>query len=179
MQTIAEKKKLFKLPYSKDQIEYWGPVSDGFSDAFLSMGNSFLKNFLEGFHLRHYKEIFSAFVELIQNVAEYNRLEYTDNPPQSYLNLTVEKETVKILTINQVKKKDTDYLSGFFDELLGNSKEELKKKHRQALLDGKSLGLIIILRMKSSGLSYKIQQDESGTHWLSIETNIKYGSTED
>jgi len=179
LQTIAEKKAVFNLPYHKNQVEYWGIVNHDFSDSFLSMTNSFLKNFLIGVHSRHHKEIFSAFVELVQNVAEYSQAKYKQYPPPSYFSLVAGKNAVNLITSNQIKEKAISFVTTFIDELLKLSKEELKIRHKEALLEGKSLGLILIIRMKNAKFDYEIQKDHEGIHWLTIETTIHYEFTED
>lgn len=178
MQTIAEKKALFKLPYHKNQIEYWGPVNSDFCDSLLNMSHDFLKKFLFGVHIRHLKEIFSVFVELVQNIAEYNQIEFAESIPQSYINLVINDNTVLISTKNEIKEKDVTSVKSFLEGLINSSKEALKEKHREALIEGKSLGLIIILKMNNADFNFEILKDEQNTNWLSIETTINYGSAQ-
>ena len=70
LQLIEKRKQLLNLPFNKDQIEYWGPISNEFSDAFLGMGRLFLQQFLEDSHVRLVKGVFSSFVEMVQNIEE-------------------------------------------------------------------------------------------------------------
>ena len=178
MKTIQEIKEHFNLPYHKNQIEYWGPVKSDLADAFLAMTNEFLKKYIVGVHSRHLKEIFSAFVELVQNVSEYNQEAFGEILHSSYLGLVAGKNKVQLATSNLVKEKDIPFIEGLLNELTGSSKEELKSKHREALLEGKSLGLIIILRMQNATFDFKIEKTNEGHYWLSIETVINYESTE-
>lgn len=176
MQSIAEKKALLKLPFHKNQIEYWGPVNSEFSDSLLNMSHDFLKKFLFGIHIRHQKEIFSVFVELVQNIAEYNQKEFAESIPSSYVNLIIKNKSVFIATKNEIKEKDIHSISSYLNTLTNYSKAELKEIHREALLEGKSLGLIIILKMKDADFKFEIIKDEQNINWLSIETTINYGS---
>tara|TARA_R110000868_G_scaffold91491_2_gene253721 strand:+ start:162 stop:701 length:540 start_codon:yes stop_codon:yes gene_type:complete len=178
LQTIAEKKALFKLPYHKNQIEYWGPVNSNFCDSLLSMSHDFLKKFLFGVHVRHLKEIFSVFVELVQNIAEYNQIKFADATPQSYVNLVINDTSVFITTKNEIKEKDVASIKNYIESLTNSTKEELKEKHRDALIEGKSLGLIIIVKMNNADFNYEIITDEQNANWLSIETTINYGSAQ-
>lgn len=177
LQLIEKRKQLLKLPYLKDQIEYWGPVSDDFSDAFLSMGRLFLQQFLIDEHVRLIKGVFSSFVEMVQNIAEYNQKEFKDNIPQSFVNLMLGDELITITTINKVKEKDVENLTQLFENLFAMSKDELKKAHREALLEGKSLGLIMIKKLINSELDWELNTDQEGVNWLSLELKINYGST--
>lgn len=178
LQTLEEKKELFKLPYHKNQIEYWGPVESNLADAFLSMTSEFLKKFLLGVHGRHLKDIFSAFVELVQNVAEYNKAEFEEQTPPAYLSLVVEKSHVHLTTSNQIKEKDIPFIEGLINDLRNSSKEDLKVRHKEALLEGKSLGLILIMKMRNAQFDFKIEKATEDLHWLCIETTINYESTE-
>lgn len=178
MQTIAEKKALFKLPYHKNQVEYWGGVNHDFSDSFLSMTNAFLKNYLIGVHTRHHKEIFSAFVELVQNAVEYSLKEFENELPLCYFGLEAKKNSIQLLASNKLKNKDIDFVSSFIDQLQSALKDDLKAQYKDALLEGKSLGLILIMRMRNADFEYEIQEDHEKNHWLTIETTIHYESIE-
>jgi len=177
LQLIEKRKQLLKLPFNKDQIEYWGPVSNDFSDAFLGMGRLFLQQFLINVHVRLIKGVFSSFVEMVQNIAEYNQKEFEDSIPQSFVNLMIGEDLITITTINKVKEKDVKKLSQLFENLFAMSKDELKKAHREALLEGKSLGLIMIKKLTDSELDWELNTDKEGVNWLSLELKINYGST--
>ncbi len=176
-QIIEKRKQQLKLPFHRDQIEYWGPISNDFSDAFLSMGRLFLQQFLVGVHVRLIKGVFSSFVELVQNIAEYHQIEFEENIPQSFVNLVIEKELITISTLNQVKEKDVVQLTELFEKLFSLSKEELKKAYRDSLFEGESLGLIMIKKLINSNLEWEISKDKEGINWLSLELKINYENT--
>jgi len=177
LQLIEKRKQLLNLPFNKDQIEYWGPISNEFSDAFLGMGRLFLQQFLGDAHVRLVKGVFSSFVEMVQNIAEYNQKEFEENIPQSFVHLMLDDNAIIITTINKIKEKDVPHLSQLLTKLFAMSKDELKKAHREALLDGKSLGLIMIKKIMDSELDWEINKDETGNNWFSLELKINYGST--
>ena len=174
LSSINEKKKLFHLPFLEDELEYWGPLNHSFCNSFLTMANSFFEKFLEGKEIKLVKAVFSSFVELVQNISEYNEQNFAANIPSSYVNVSVLNETVIIKTANQILSKDADAMVKRMEELDQSSLEDLKEKYKNALLNNQSLGLIMIKKMEKSKLDWEVnQQDEN--YRLLVELKIEYG----
>ncbi len=174
METISKRKRLFELPLKEDELEYWGPLNHEFCNSFLTMGNVFFDKFFKDVDVKTIKTVFSAFVELVQNAAEYNVNHYQNNLPQSYINLKVRENFIQIYTVNQIEEKDVIALKERFEQLNKWSPEELDKNYKEALIKGKSLGLIMIKRMKNANLDWEIAE-RNDKKWLAVELKINYG----
>jgi len=172
--SIDQKKKLFRLPFTEDELEYWGPLNHAFCNSFLTMANTFFEKFLDGKDIKTVKSVFSAFVELVQNVAEYNERGFSPNYPSSYVNVGVKDSFVMIKTANRLIDKDLDAMKDRMESLDNYSKEELQDRYKMALLNNQSLGLIMIKRMSNAHLEWGIHKQE-GQHWLLVELKIDYG----
>jgi len=177
--SIQRKKDLFGLPFYKDQLEFWGPLGASFSNSFLTMGEAFLKQFFGNNNVKGLKPIFSSFVELVQNVSEYNELEYSDNLPQSYVNLKIENQFVIIQTANKLKDKSVGELKARLEAVISSTDEEIKNKHKETLLGGGSLGFIMLKKLKDAKFDYEIKEEGDDNNWLSLELKINYGSITD
>jgi hypothetical protein len=178
VETISRRKKLFDLPLRKEELEYWGPLNHHFSNSFLTMGNKFLQAYFESISVKTIKKIFTAFVELVQNVAEYSEEKFQNNFPQSYVNLKVEGDEVVIKTANIILTEDVHNLTSKFNWLLNLEGVELDQAHKKALIHGESLGLIMIRKMKNANFDWEIiEQNEE--HWLTFELRIRYEETTD
>lgn len=177
-ESIQRKKKLYDLPFHKDQLEYWGPIDHGFANSFLTMGDAFLKQFFAK-NVKLYKAIFSSFVELVQNVSEYNEMEYKESLPQSYVNLKIDNQFVIIQTINKLESKDVDVLEDRLKKLFESTPEEIKELHKKTLMGGGSLGFFMIKKLENTTFEYEFSKEDSDTNWLSLELKINYGSTTD
>ena len=171
---INRRKKLFHLPLKEDEIEYWGPVNNEFCNSFLAMGNSFFDRFLNNLDSKFSKTVFSAFVELTQNVSEYNEAKFKDDLPQSYINLKVSENSIFIKTANRILLEDIKPYEERMKKLESSNWEDLRAEYKRALFDGDSLGLIMIKRMKDADLSWEILKKEDKS-WLSLELKIDYG----
>lgn len=177
---IQEKKDLFDLPFHRDQLEYWGPLDHTFANSFLTMGDAFLKQFFGDNNAKALKPIFSSFVELVQNVSEYNEEEYdTADLPQSYINLRIENEFVVINTVNKIKDKDVDDLEKRLEDLFSSSEDELAEQRKDMLMGGGSLGFIMVKRLKNAEFEYNFKKGGNDENWLSLELKINYGSITD
>ena len=172
--SIDEKKKLFRLPFTEDELEYWGPLNHTFCNSFLTMANSFFERFLEGMDIKTVKAVFSAFVELVQNVSEYNEDRLSPNIPASYVNVGIKDGHVMIKTANQLLAEDVKELKLRLENLDAYSEEELKDQYKTALLNNKSLGLIMIKKMQNAHLNWEIHEQDN-QHWLLVELKIDYG----
>lgn len=171
---INKKKELFHLPFKEDELEYWGPMNHTFCNSFLTMSNSFFEKFMDGMEMKTVKAVFSAFVELVQNVAEYNESHYQDNIPQTYVNVRVNDEVIFIKTANQLEKEDAEAMRLRLEKLQSYDQEQLNQQYKEALLKNRSLGLIMVHRIKDAEFDWEIQKKKD-QFWLSIELKIKYG----
>lgn len=175
--SIQQKKKIFELPYFKDQLEYWGPVNHSFADSFLTMGRSFVYQYFSNLDHRRLKSVFSCFVEMVQNVSEYNEKSFTENYPQSYLCLKDGGDHIFIKTINKIKPEDKFSVQSIFEKAFAVPEEELQAEYKCLLFDGKSLGLIMLRKLINANLNYSFSQSGEGEIWLSVDLKIKYGNT--
>jgi hypothetical protein len=176
---IEKKKQLLDLPFEKNQLEYWGPVNNQFADAFLTMANNFISSCLDVNDLSLRKGVFSSFVEMVQNVAEYNEERFVEDLPQSFIKLKINKNSVVINTANLIATEDLSKIEEIFGQLFLWEREELDKNHRDRLLAGGSLGLIMLRRLKNADFEYQLDKNKLGENWLSLELKINYGSTKD
>jgi hypothetical protein len=172
--SIDQKKKLFQLPLKEDELEYWGPLNHTFCNSFLIMGNNFFEKYLADIDIKSVKSIFSAFVELVQNASEYNEENFSENIPQTYVSVKVNDGVVYIRTANQILDKDVQALRERLDRLERITLEELNADYKDDLINNKSLGLIMIKRMKNATFEWEFQQEGDQT-WLSVELKIDYG----
>ena len=174
---INNKKDLFSLPYFKDQLEYWGPVNRAFSDSFLTMGHKFIYQYFGRLDSKYLKIVFSSFVEIVQNVAEYNEGSYEVNFPQSFLRLRDTGDKIVIDTVNSIKSEDKLEVQTIFERVFALPKEELQSEYKKLLLKGGSLGLIMLRKLKNSEFEYSFSENEEGDTWLVIELKMNYGNT--
>lgn len=174
---IEKKKKLLRLPVKKDQLEYFGPVSREFADSFLTMGHTFLYQYFSHIKSNRLKAIFSSFVEMVQNVSEYNKVEFKDNYPQSFFRLKGDNGTIIIETANRIKEKDLFSVKTIFENVCKLSDEELQSEYKSKLLTNGSLGIIMLKKLPDSNFSYHLECDKNGTNWLGLELKINYGNT--
>ncbi len=172
--SIDQKKKLFQLPLKEDELEYWGPLNHTFCNSFLTMGNNFFEKYLEEMDIKTVKTIFTAFVELVQNASEYNEAHFQANIPQTLVNVKVMNDHVFIRTANQILKEDVKELKDRLERLENLSSDELAADYKDALINNKSLGLIMIQRMKNADFEWAFQENEDQI-WLTIELKIQYG----
>ena len=174
--SIQKKKDSFKLPYHRDQLEYWGPVNHVFADSFLTMGHTFLYQYFHHFSGKLLKSIFSSFVEMVQNVSEYNELAFNDNYPQSYVRLKDDSGEILINTANKIKNEDLLSVKTIFEDAFRIEKSLLFEEYKTLLMNNGSLGLIMLRRLKNSTVEFTFSEEE-GEHWLSLELKISYGNT--
>lgn len=165
------------LKRSSNNLFYWGPIGHQFSDCFLTMGNVFLQKYFEGESVKKIKGIFSSFVEMVQNLADYNEGTYSNGFPQSLVSIEVLEQEVVILTSNMLEKKDVADIESRFSNLLSLNGSELIEAHNHAILKGQSLGLFMLKKMEESKLSFEINENQIGEFWLNLKLKIKYGTT--
>ncbi|MFT5666976.1 MAG: hypothetical protein ACI9DK_001164 [Vicingaceae bacterium] len=174
---IQHKKDLFSLPYVKDQLEYWGPVNRAFADSFLTMGYKFIYQYFGNLDSKFLKSVFSSFVEIVQNVAEYNEGSFKDNSPQSFIRLKDLGGQIVIDTCNSIKPEDKLAVQTVFEKVFDLPKEELQAEYKKLLFKGGSLGLIMLRKLKNSEVEYSLSENDEGELWLSIELKMNYGNT--
>ena len=174
---IQHTKDTLKVPYHKDQIEYWGPVNHVFADSFLTMGHTFIYQYFSNLNSKFLKSVFSSFVEMVQNVSEYNEENYQDNLPQSFVRLRDGGGHVVINTVNRIKTEDKLSVQTIFEKAFSIPKEELLAKYKRLLLKGESIGLIMLRKLKNTDIEYSLSENQEGETWLSIELKMNYGNT--
>lgn len=158
-------------------LQYWGPVGHKFSDSFLTMTNDFLQKYFENESVKKIKGIFSSIVELVQNVADYNEIRFSNGFPNSLIGVKVLESKVMIFTKNKLDSEDVKMLDTLFEKITSLSGTVLESEHKNAILNGKSLGLLMIQRLDESKFDYKIETDQAKESWLHLQLAINYGST--
>lgn len=174
---IQHKKEAFKLPYQKDQLEYWGPVNHVFANSFLTMGHTFLYQYFNNLNHKFLKTVFSSFVEMVQNVSEYNEESYENNYPQSFLRLRDGEGYIHICTINKIKAEDKVAVQAIFESTFSIPTDQLAAEYKRLLFEGKSLGLIMLRKLANAKAEYSFTENEEGEIWLSVDLKINYGNT--
>lgn len=174
---IQHKKDLFSLPYVKDQLEYWGPVNRAFADSFLTMGYNFIYQHFGSLDSKFLKSVFSSFVEIVQNIAEYNEGSFNDNSPHSFICLKDSGGQIVIETCNSIKPEDKLAVQTVFEKVFNLPREELQGEYKKLLFKGGSLGLIMLRKLKNSEVEYSLSENDQGEYWLSIELKMNYGNT--
>lgn len=166
-----------ELPHTSNSLFYCGPFGHQFSDSFLTMSEVFFKRFFGGESVRKKKGTFSSFIELVQNVADYNEKEFLNDLPRSLISIKVLKREVVIVTSNLIKDNDVRELESKFSKIFSLNENELKEEHKLAILGGRSLGLLMVRKQEDSELYYEIRKDKNGDHWLNLQLKIQYEST--
>ena len=161
---------------SKLENEYWGPLTIEFSDAFLTMAYSMLRSFFTKAEVKLFKAIYSTTTELVQNIAEYNKLNETLSHNQSFINLSLKNHYAQIYCSNQIMKKEVNSLTDRFVKMDNLSNESLAKEYAKALLNGGSLGLLMIYKLPGVKVKWNIKQDKDQVSWLNIYVKLSYAS---
>lgn len=169
---ILEKKG---IPIDENQLSYWGPINPNFSDSFLNMANVFLDRFYKSKPLINLKKIFSSFVELVQNVAEYNEKNELTKLSQSFMNLSIEDDYVSILTSNQILECDVSSVKTIFNELFSLKENEVLERHKKALLNNESLGLLMIKKLQNAEFYWELIKDNKNNNWLNVKLKVYNG----
>lgn len=113
---ITQLKQSFELPIKKDEMEYFGRIDHQLSNAFLTMGHDFMQTYFKSLPRIMRKKIFTVFIELIQNIADYNE-KYSNPNQRAYVKLTVDNGEIIIKTVNFVIHSDVAELKLKFDKL--------------------------------------------------------------
>jgi len=170
--SLTEIKKRYNIPLKQDELEYWGPVNHQLSDAFLSMGQDFLESYLKKVPRIKRKKIFTAFIELIQNIADYNEKNAKQNAA-AFVKLSVEKNQIFIFTISELYNGDDIKVIEILDHIFNIKPAEIKERYKVALMNNKSLGLIMLRAMADSALSYEVKTDNLKT-FINFNFRMKY-----
>ncbi len=168
---IQKKKELFDLPFKQNELEFWGPIDTSFSNSFLAVAKDFIGRSSLG--KVDQKKVFTALIELIQNISEYYEIAFKNEscPADSYLNLKYQDDRIEVTTANKLKIEDVAQLTKLFDEIFNLSHSDLDIARAKAIVKGKSLGLIMIRRMKNAYFNYSIQQIGKD-NWLLFDLRI-------
>jgi|GEM_PF-1073392 hypothetical protein len=175
--SIQHKKEIFKLPFQKDQLEYWGPVDNDFADSFLTMGRTFIYQYFNHLDPTFLKTIFSSFVEMMQNLSDYNENHFENNEPKSYMLLEDGGKHFLITTINRIEAEDKATVQTIFQNAFSIPKDQLQTEYKKLLLTGGHLGLMKLRKVKNANLEYSLSENQEGETWLGIELKINYGNT--
>lgn len=169
---IKKRKELFQLPMKREELEYWGPVNQQFSNCFLTMTNDFINREVKP-KTRKAKQVFISLVELVQNIAEYNQDAFKDEvAPDSYISLKLNKDEIVIRTANILIESDVLPLQAKFENVFSLGDTDLDQARDKALISGKSLGLYMIRKMNQSIFDWAISKD-GGRYWLTFELRFK------
>lgn len=174
--TITQSTSIEMEGFKKNELSYQGPFGNAMSDSLLTMANIFLQDFFENEPIKKVKGIFSAFVELSQNIAEYYEKRFTILPV-CIIQLNVEENFVKIKTSNRLEDADLGLIENIFSRISSLEGEELNKANKEAILNGESLGLLMIKKMDDAQLNWEINRDANSIPYLSIDLKISYGAT--
>lgn len=173
---IQHKKEILNLPFSNDQLEYWGPVNHVFADSFLTMGHTFIYQYFKNLDAKFLKSVFSSFVEMVQNVSEYNEENFKESYPQSFIRLKDEGNCIVINTVNQIETADKLSVKTIFEKAFAVPEEELQVEYKKLLFERKSLGLIMLRKLKNATVQYNFSENNEEV-WLSVELKMNYGNT--
>src|SRR5690606_19103859 len=113
----------------------------------------------------------------VQNIADYNAETFVERDiPASRYSLVLTEHSAIVKCCNQILSKDarrTNRRMKFLKEL---SEEQLDNEFKNALLNGKSLGLIMLHRFQDVKFEWEIQKSKNGLEWLNIHVTLNYAS---
>jgi hypothetical protein len=168
---ITEWKKSFELPINKDEMEYFGPIDHQLSSAFLDMGHDFMQSYFSNIPRTLRKKLFTVFIELIQNIADYNEKSSNQNS-RAFVKLTVDSGEIIIKTVNFVAKSDLENVKVLLEKTFELDEEDLQAAYKVALMNGESLGLIMIRSIKEATFEYKFDSNET-MNYLTFEYRMR------
>lgn len=82
-----------------------------------------------------------------------------------------------IFTKNKILSDDVLSLKFLLKRITGLIGNDLESEYKDAILNGKSLGLLMIQRLEESKFDYKIEINQENESWLHLQLAINYGST--
>ena len=167
--SIQHKKELFNLPYHKDQLEYWGPITPGLADSFLTMENTFIYQYFNNLDSTYLKSVFSSLVVMVQNVSQYAENSYGDVESQCFFRVKYGGQHILINTANRIILKDKLSVKTIFDSIFAIPEEELDAVYKKMLFTEGGLGLITLRKLNDSTLEYSFSEKKEGQNWLEIE----------
>jgi hypothetical protein len=119
------------------------------------------------------KQVFTAFVELMQNIAEYYDQTFSeDSTPDAFINLKIRPEVVIIHTANEVLEKDLKNIKTTLGRFFSLDEIGLENERKEALLKGKSLGMIMIRKMLNKKFEWGLQTHQN-KHWLTFDLRLE------
>ncbi len=156
-------------------MSYWGPLEHSMSDNILVMLEVFLKNQTELNSDKKFKSLFSSCVELLQNISDYNQKAGDELDSSCFLEIRALNDKVLVQTRNNIIEKDVESIKEKFQILFSMDENLLEESHKHALLNGESLGLIMLRRVEDSDFEWNIDQDKNNKYWLSLKFSLNYG----
>ncbi len=174
---IQHKKELFDLPYHKDQLEYWGPITPALADSFLTMGNTFIYQYFSNLDSTYLKSVFSSLVVMVQNVSQYAENSSGGVENQVFFRVKDDGQHILITTVNRITAKYMLSVKSVFDRIFAIPEQELDAEHKKMLFTGGGLGLIKLRKLKGKTLEYSFLEKKEGQIWLEIELKLNYGNT--
>ena len=124
------------------------------------------------------KNCFIALTELVQNISDYNKNAKTIKN-NTELNLKVCSSHLTLTSRNLIRKDHLANIRSIYKDLFSLSMNELDIKYREAMLNKKSLGLLMVRKLKDSSFAWCIEDHtcEKQLFWLKTELKYFYGTT--
>lgn len=161
--------------FSERKQEYWGPISQEFTDAYLGVVYDTLKSSYQPVR-NSYKKIFSAVNELLHNITDYNLKYFCEDCPPSYFSMELAENSVQLNFKNKILPSSMNGLCSILREGEAKGEEEINEMCRKRILSKESLGLLLIRRRKDFGLKWKLKKSK-GSAWLNIFITVPYGKS--
>ncbi len=174
---IQHKKELFNLPYHRDQLEYWGPITPALADSFLTMGNTFIYHYFNNLDSSYLKSVFSSLVVMVQNVSQYAEKSYENWDNQAFFRVKDVGQQILISTANRINLEDKLSVKTVLESIFAIPEEGLDAAYKETLFAGGGLGLITLRKLKGTTLEYSLSEKSEGQLWLENELKMNYGNT--
>lgn len=160
LEKVIRFKEMNNIPYSKDEIEYWGPVDDDFSDVFYKIGNTFISDHYALIEKERMAELRKVFALMLVNTVYFSKKSSERPFPYVYFNLNYKKNTIVNSVAIQIETNCFELVQNEIKKSFSISKEDLKQ-----LDETKSTDLHLL--MKLSGNSFEGDIIKKGEdHWL-------------
>jgi len=174
---IASLKNSLQLPLKNNELEYYGVVNYQLADSLLILTEKFLDKKFRNNERGLVKIIFSSFVEMVQNVADYTEKKLVADGLPSYLSLRIEANEVVLKTSNILISPDIDAIENRLSRLAIMGANDLMENYKKELFAGGSLGLIMLHKLKNSEFTWATENDPNNKNWLSLKLKINYGKS--
>lgn len=165
-----------KEQVSDKSLSFLGQLTIERSDELLQKAYKLITNNEELYDRIRAKEIFSCVVELIQNIAEYNKEKSSGDIPESSVSIQLNAEQALIKTSNWILKEDIPDIKQKFNDLFNLEPETLQLKYKNALLQGNSLGLYMLKKTRHCNFNWKLEIGENEQAILHLEMILYYGA---